>query len=74
MMPFKVFSFLQVVPNGESFETDYTGIFKFNFWYFGKYQIYIEPTLLSIGRWTEVVVDDLLPVHEGYVSPLIFAR
>ncbi|CAH2314145.1 calpain-9-like isoform X1 [Pelobates cultripes] len=37
----------QVVPAGQDFEDGYNGSFKFQFWQYGK--------------WTEVLVDDLLP-------------
>ena len=32
-------------------DNEYCGVFRFRFWRFGK--------------WVEVVVDDLLPTHEG---------
>lgn len=37
----------RVVPKDQDFDTDYAGIFHFNFWWYGK--------------WTEVVIDDYLP-------------
>ncbi|ESN97006.1 hypothetical protein HELRODRAFT_85816, partial [Helobdella robusta] len=42
-----------VVPPNQSFDKDYAGIFKFNFWVFGD--------------WMEVYVDDRIPTIDGEV-------
>lgn len=51
----------QVVPDHEDQDwnktSEYSGVFRFRFWWFGK--------------WTEVLVDDQLPTHEGQ---LVFAQ
>ena len=43
----------RVIPDGQSFSAakGYCGMFRFNFWVFGK--------------WKEVIVDDLLPTKNG---------
>nr|XP_054774487.1 calpain-B-like [Lytechinus pictus] len=41
----------KIVPSGQNFKDDYTGMFRFRFWRF--------------GRWISVVVDDRLPVKHN---------
>jgi len=51
----------KVIPPGQGFTPaeGYCGVFRFNFWVFGK--------------WKEVIVDDYLPTKEGTTGVYAFA-
>ena len=43
-----------VMPEGQDFDSNYTGQFQFNFWRY--------------GAWETVVIDDYLPVQDGQLA------
>ncbi|KAL3120106.1 hypothetical protein niasHT_002705 [Heterodera trifolii] len=51
--------FYRVVPPDQGFRHGYAGIFRFHFWYY--------------GRWTEVIIDDRLPCRESN-RKLLYSR
>lgn len=46
--------FNKIVPNEQTFNKDYAGIFMFQFWHYGK--------------WVQVVIDDRLPVKNDTLA------
>lgn len=42
---------VQVIPDGQTFDKGYVGMFRFRFWHFGE--------------WLDIVIDDQLPTYNG---------